>query len=83
MKSIWKYPLTRSVVMPQGAQVISVGEQLGSLYLWAIVENENPPETRNFDIIGTGWDLTHEGVDTSKYFGRISQNGFEWHVFEK
>jgi hypothetical protein len=40
--------------MPDGASVLSVQEQRGSLVMWALVDTDKPMEKRRFAIYGTG-----------------------------
>ena len=61
MLKIWKFGISRKDIddlvglpMPIGAQVLSVGEQDGTVCLWALVNPTKPQEQRLFRIIGTG-----------------------------
>ena len=55
MQRIYKYQLkitdNQVVEMPMKAKILSVGEQYGSLVLWAIVDIEQPTELRHIAII--------------------------------
>lgn len=63
MKTIHKFLLMCSlfdmngeteVKMPSGAEIVHVGEQNGSFFLWAIAETENEFVNRKFTFVGTG-----------------------------
>lgn len=83
MRTIYKYPLKDTIFLPQGAKVLSVGDQEGERVLWALVDTNNLLEARNFSIIGTGWDVTNDpGIHHSKFIGTIHQPPFVWHVFD-
>ena len=85
---IWKYPLEltdgQQVMMPAGAEILSVAEQNGRLCLWALVD---PAETlrlgRLIEIHGTG-NLSINTLRTRKFIGTCVTSGgaLVWHVFE-
>ncbi len=82
MNVIWKYPLsltgTNILRMPEGAKVIHLGSQDNQLILWAIVDEESPLETRQFNIYGTGQPMTSE---VEQYLGTVQIDSLVWHVF--
>jgi hypothetical protein len=85
MKTIWKYQLPRiphtRFVLPRGAEIIHVGAQEGTLFLWALVDTEARPEAREIMLIGTGipWpDLPR----LHRHLGTVQLEEFVWHVFE-
>lgn len=84
MSKVYKYKLkeTRTgIEMPEGAQVLHVGEQGWGCYLWALVDPTKPTVERRFFIVGTGADFD---CNTSVHHGTIqAQNGLVWHVFEE
>lgn len=46
--------------------------------IWAEVDPDSPAVKRNFQIVGTGWD-----VPSGVYCGTmISTEGFVWHLYE-
>ena len=92
MKTVYKYKLPLDdyvkIVMPKGAEIISVGEQEQELVIWAVVDS-TAIEHRNkvFRIAGTGHPLSRNlsnGPDEKLLFiGTVQHsNGLVWHVFE-
>jgi len=58
---VFKYPLSgvrTEIELPEGAQVLCVNTQQNdaevSVFLWALVDPDAPPEWRVFEIVGTG-----------------------------
>lgn len=94
MRQVWKFPLftgreTRvDVEMPKGAQIVRFGVQYvgplddaprqGHPTVWAIVNPEQPTETRTFQVFGTGHDLPRGAC----HIGTYDADPFVWHVFE-
>lgn len=94
MMTIWKFPLAiedgQDVRMPQGAQILSVGLIGDTVFLWAMVDNENvgPKETRKIRIHGTGHHVYKYNLLT--FIGTVIQPiegalppALVWHVFEE
>lgn len=87
---IWKYELeieSRQVVMmPAGAEILSVQQQDDKLQMWAIVEPEAAKERRRFEVVGTGNtmpDLSSEGLARLHLATVQTCSGLlVWHVFE-
>jgi len=85
---IWKYELSvtdmQRVMMPPGAELLSVANQGGTLCLWAKVDADLPPTDEVWiEIIGTGNEIpTDMGIDRN-FIGTVLQNPFVWHVFER
>lgn len=83
MNTIWKYilpfDLSRNLLMPEGAQVLTAQLQDGRITLWARVSPPGPMTTRRFLIVETGHpvDLT----DTH-YIATVQDAECVWHVFE-
>lgn len=85
--SIYKYPLpltdVATIEMPQGAYVLSAQVQRGDLFIWAMVNPDNPREKRHFRIAGTGHVL--EGGSSDYLFidtVQLSDGVLVLHVFE-
>lgn len=87
MRSIWKFPLgvalddkAAEVTMPEGAQIAHFGvvPGVGEPTVWALVDSDNPPEVRRFQIFGTGHPLPRGARHVGTYF----DEPFVWHVFE-
>ncbi len=87
---IWKYQLKNEarqvVMMPSGAEILSVQQQRGDLQLWAMVDPDLPKQKRVFEIFGTGTtmpDLSSEGrVRRHLATVQVCQGMLVWHVFE-
>jgi len=86
MKTIYKYKLEvigqQSIVMPLGAETLSIQAQHGEPCLWALVDPDNAPTERSFLIYGTGHIVDHENllyIDTFQMIG----GDLIWHVFEQ
>ena len=85
---IWKFPLIRpsnsygriEIDMPFSAEILSCQEQNGQLFLWAMVDTENPVRPRAFYIAGTGKQLNTD--IPLKFIDTVKQGVFVWHVFE-
>lgn len=94
MKTVWKYELPIEgefdIEMPEGAQVLSVQEQVGGgiatpLVVWALVDTEADYmyARRRFKIIGTGNPADHI-LPLDRYIGTVQTNGgiLVWHIWE-
>lgn len=81
MLSIYKYPVDDQVVLPEGAEILHIGEQDGQLMFWAQVDLDRDMETRHFKVVGTGWELKDGSLDNCTYLG-TTLGIFVWHVFE-
>ena len=86
MTQVWKYildPYNSSVLMPSGAEILSVGEQGNDVCLWARVDPNAPKVFRDFLIVGTGHNipenLSLKFVGTVHIFNRV----LVFHIFEK
>ena len=81
---IWKFSLQiaakQSLLMPQGATILSVANQRDTLCLWAVVDPKATPVRREFDVFGTGHTMPELiGV----FVGTVLIGSFVWHVFER
>jgi len=86
MKTIYKYPLRiqghQILELPKDqAQILHVGEQNGSITVWAIINTEQEEmESHNVWIYGTGHDI--EDAEKLKHLGTVQmRDGLVWHVF--
>ena len=81
---IWKFPIANicEVTMPKGAELLSVGEILGGIFLWAKVDPAKELETRCFHVYGTGHNIP-SGLNLS-FIGTaiIRQGDYVFHIFE-
>lgn len=84
---VYKYsvPLTDyfSLKLPKGAKVLTVQTQRGEPKIWALVNPENPTETRRFHLAETGHPIT-EFEEELSYIGTFQLHGgdFIGHIFE-
>ena len=89
MKKIWKFPLgtssayTISIMIPKGANLLTVGIQQRVFMLWAEIDTSAPEVTRNFVIYATGEPLIPGGImREEKYVGTIIYDALSWHVYD-
>lgn len=88
MKTIYKYEVPSrgfATMMPEGARILSVGEQGGGMFVWAIVDSEQSPTVpRRLRVYGTGHPMPDE---PGKFLGTIHVNDggspLVFHVFEE
>lgn len=84
MKRIYKYPLAaedlQTVIMPEGAEILTIQVQGATPCIWALVDIEQPEERRTFRTYGTG----HQVVTNGTYRGTYQLLGGDivFHVFE-
>ena len=91
METIHKYTLditdTQEIVLPYGAQIMSVCEQRNRVVLYALIDMyENTQQIcHTIRIVGTGQPLEKDFIRTHSFIGTVSLNGgdFMWHVFEE
>jgi len=86
-KRVWKFvldPNNTKIVMPVGAEVLTVQSQNNEACLWALVDPDSERETRVFDVYGTGHNIRYDiGIDR-KYIATFQLNdGLVFHVFER
>lgn len=83
MKTIHKYeiPLQGGIDIPKGADILSVGNQGGGLYLWALIEPSTSLEHRDIIVVGTGHPFNHP---TTVFIGTVHFPAVNlvWHIFE-
>lgn len=81
---IYKYKLKitdiQCVSLPEGAELLSVGNQNGNLCLWARVDPDRPEETLTIEIIGTGNPIPEA---KRSFIGTVIIDPFVWHVYER
>lgn len=83
-KKVFKYPLTHNInniELPAGAQVLTVQIQGNEVMMWALVDPNAPPKSREFQVVGTGQKLTFDRYPPV-YIGTVQMAGMVWHVFE-
>lgn len=79
--TVWKYKLTPEIEIPRGAEVLSVHEQRGDLWIWVKVNPNNRSEKRRFAVFATGEDVPDISL---KFIGSavLSRGRLVQHVFE-
>ena len=82
MKVIHKYelfPVTGTYSSPEGSEVLTVMEQDGGLFLWALVDPMNPLTEREFLVCGAGHNIQDNNLS---YLTTVKMScGLIWHVF--
>lgn len=84
-KVIWKYPLhaadSASILMPEGARILTVQTQDGQPQIWALVDQAAKPVPHYFRIVATGQPFTLPEV--CAYIGTFQMHGgaLVFHVF--
>lgn len=85
MKKIYKYPLKiidrQNIMMPEGAQILTVQMQGGTPCLWALVDPEVSSIPETFFLRGTGH--SSEGEGEARYISTFQMNegALVFHVF--
>lgn len=87
-RKVFKYPIHPAdsrftVDLPFNAEIIHVGMQRGQLCMWAVVEEDNSPEPRDFIIVGTGHQIPD--VNPLKHLGSFftdPDGTYVFHLFE-
>lgn len=84
MKTIYKYELRLQggIDLPEGADILSVGNQGGGLYLWALVDPSSSFEHRDIIVVGTGHPFNHSAT---LFIGTVHFPAVNlvWHIFER
>lgn len=88
MKRIFKYPLSivniQEIEMPENASILSVGNQMEEMFIWAEVEEERVLVSYRILILGTGHIIPVQPTNTNRQFiGSVQMAGgtLIWHVF--
>lgn len=83
-QTIYKYPLKvsdeQTILLPKGAQMLTVQIQNGQPCLWVLIDPSNLPESRKVFIRGTAQDVTGLGRYISTF--QIYGGDLVFHVFE-
>lgn len=83
MRTIYKYPIAitdkQTMILPAGAEFLSVQAQNNDLYTWVLLDTEKPKESVNVRIYGTGHPI--EDNIKLKHIETIQIDSFVWHVF--
>lgn len=82
-ETIYKYELEiidkQTLQLPDNSTILSIGNQQGTLCLWALVNPQSPLVRRHIRIVGTGHPLSTLNLT---YLGTVVMNLFVGHVFE-
>ena len=84
-RKIYKYPVgikgSQGVMMPVGAEILTVQVQNGTPCLWALVDIDKPVVMRHIHTYGTGHDIEPADYD---YIGtyQLYDGQAVFHVFE-
>jgi hypothetical protein len=73
-----------TVRLPLGARILSVGQQNGVMFLWALVNpGEQRTERRTLRVAGTGHEIAD--VDELQFIGTVHMHGgaLVFHIFER
>ena len=88
-KTIYKYPLAVSdfqeVLLPLGAEILTVQVQGENACMWALVNpDEHQKEGRNIEIFGTGHPIGYDMGIRRKYISTFQLQGSQlvFHAFE-
>lgn len=80
---VWKFPLRRwsaFIDMPEGARIISCGQQDGELCVWALCDSDAPKVPRYVAALNTGRPVP---PPAGEFIGTVQMpNGIVWHLFE-
>lgn len=85
---IWKWTLQvtdyQELLMPRGAEVLSVQMQGGDPQLWALVDETAPTESRAFSTYGTVKPMPDLPDIIGRFIGTYQTHGgaLVFHVFE-
>ena len=88
MKTVWKFPIDTprdifSMVMPKGAETLTVQTQGSRPCIWALVDPMKEDEERHFEIHGTGHSIYP--VNNLKYINtfQMEEGSLVFHLFER
>ncbi len=84
LTTVWKFPLPLKDLaegeMPMYAEILYVGVQGDSAFLWAWVNPDAPRKTRRFRVSGTGHTLGAVGAHVGSFM--LLGGALVFHVFE-
>lgn len=85
MKKVFKYTIEPddyiNLLLPRGAEVLSIQEQDGHTQLWALVDPHNETEVRTFRLAGTGHPIEDDKLEFIGTF-QLKNLGLVFHLFE-
>jgi hypothetical protein len=76
---------SQTVLMPEGAEVLTVQAQRDIPCMWAMVDPSKPKVPRDFETFGTGHTIREDMGTDRTYVGtyQIRGGGLVFHVFER
>jgi hypothetical protein len=86
VRTVWKHPIwvedRQTVVLPEGAQILTVWTQDEQPCLWALVDDQAEYEGRTIITHGTGHPAEEPGLE---YIGtyHLKDGALVFHVFEE
>jgi len=91
MKKVYKYTILRTsqstvedhLLLPRGAQILSVAEQRDEIVLYAVTDNlQTEYENYRIHIAGTGHPLPDD-IDTARFLGTVNlmEGSLMFHVY--
>lgn len=91
MKTIYKYETPFepkfTIKLPKGAEILCVqqDQKTNIPCIWAMIETENEPEERYFELFGTGRGVYCDMGIERKYIGtyQYQKGEFVGHLFER
>ena len=89
VKSIFKFNLettdSQTVLMPKGAEILTIQNQHEDAELWALVDPNAPLEERIIEIFGTGHPVHCDMGVERKYIAtyQLSGGNYIFHAFER
>ena len=87
-QSIYKYELeitdNQNILLPIGAQILTVQNQNGKACLWALVDPNKETEARHIEIFGMGQPVLSDMGTSREYISTFQMHGGQlvFHVFE-
>ena len=81
-QAVWKYPLrdyVEKIKVPGSPQILRVGFQNENLFVWILVEPDQPMTEITLEIYGTGHKIAPRRGRT--HIGTAVSNLLAWHVF--
>lgn len=88
-KTIYKYPLAvtdfQEVLLPIGAEILTVQTQRETACMWALVNpSETQKEARSIEIFGTGHPIGYDMGISRKYISTFQMHSGQlvFHAFE-
>lgn len=85
MQRVFKYGVecadTFTIELPKNASILSLQIQNYMPYIWVLVNEEMPMETRRFRLVGTGHDIKERIIEFIGTF-QMQDGKLVFHLFE-